>query len=420
LYKAPRGTSDILPQEQGYFRYIEEKAAGLCQLYGYERIDTPVFEDARLFIRTIGPGTDIVEKETYFFEDRSGQAMTLRPEGTAPICRAYLEHGMHNLPQPVRLYYFASIFRYERPQKGRYRQHQQFGAEALGDGDPALDAEVMDLAWRFFGGIGLSRLCLQINSIGCKLCRPHYLEKLKGYYSPQVKELCPDCKARLKRSPLRLLDCKKASCQGLARSAPRSTDYLCPQCKGHFESVMAYLTLLSIPFERNHRLVRGLDYYTKTVFEVQPQGEEGAQSALGGGGRYDDLIEELGGKPTPAVGFAVGIERIVLNMKQQGIAPPAPSGLRVFVAYFGDEAKDQAVRLTAELRQSGILAVSGMGHRSLKAQLRQANALGAAYALIIGQEEVRSGTVQLRDMARGEQKRVAVGEVITLLEEEAL
>jgi len=415
LYKAPRGTADILPQEQGYFRYVGEKAAELCRLYGYERIDTPLFEDARLFIRTIGPGTDIVEKETYSFEDRSGQAMTLRPEGTAPICRAYLEHGMHTLPQPVRLYYFASIFRYERPQKGRYRQHQQFGAEALGDGDPALDAEVIDMAWRLFERIGLSRLCLQLNSIGCKLCRPRYLEELKTYYSPHVGQLCPDCKARLERSPLRLLDCKKPLCQGLALAAPKSTDYLCPDCNGHFESVMSYLSLLGIEFEKNHRLVRGLDYYTRTVFEIQPQGQAGAQSALGGGGRYDDLIEELGGKPTPAVGFAVGIERIVLNMKEQGIAPAPSSEQKVFVAYSGDEAKEAAIKLTAALRRAGIAVVSGLGNRSLKAQLRQANALGAAYALILGEEEVGSGTVMLRDMVRGQQQRVAMGELASIL-----
>ena len=415
MYKAPRGTADILPGDQGYFGHIEEKAAELCRLYGYDRIDTPVFEDARLFVRTIGPGTDIVEKETYSFEDRSGQAMTLRPEGTAPICRAYLEHGMHNLPQPVRLYYFASIFRYERPQKGRYRQHQQFGIEALGDGDPALDAEVIDMAWRFFESLGLSHLCLQLNSIGCRLCRPHYLEQLKGYYSQHVEELCPDCKARLRRNPLRLLDCKKPSCQGLAAAAPKSTDSLCPDCKEHFESVVSYLSLLGIQFEKNHRLVRGLDYYTRTVFEVQPQGEEGAQSALGGGGRYDDLIEELGGKPTPAIGFAVGIERIVLNMKGQGIELPAASGQRVFVAYFGEEAKNEAVKLVATLRRSGIPTLSGLGDRSLRAQLRQANALGAVYALIIGGDEVKSGAVVLRDMAKGEQRRVPVDEALGLL-----
>ena len=415
MYRASRGTSDILPGEQGYFRYVEERAASVCQLYGYERIDTPVFEDARLFIRTIGSGTDIVEKETYTFDDRSGQAMTLRPEGTAPICRAYIEHGMYNLPQPVRLYYFASIFRYERPQKGRYRQHQQFGVEAIGDGDPALDAEVIDVAWRFFESLGLVNLSLQLNSIGCKLCRPAYLEELKGHYSAHVDRLCSDCKTRLRKNPLRLMDCKKPSCQDIAQSAPRSIEHLCSQCKEHFESVVKYLLILGIPFEKNHRLVRGLDYYTKTVFEIQPQGEEGAQSAVGGGGRYDDLIEELGGKPTPAIGFAVGIERIVLNMKQQGIIPPVPSGNKVFVAYLGDEAKAEAIKLSAELRRGGIAVICNLGDRSLKAQLRQANALGAAYALIIGEDEVGSRTVVLRNMEKGEQQKVPANEVLGLL-----
>ncbi len=416
MYKAPRGTSDILPQEQGYWRYIEEKASSLCQLYGYGRIDTPAFEDAGLFIRTIGPGTDIVEKETYTFEDRGGSPMTLRPEGTAPICRAYIEHGMHNLPQPVRLYYFASIFRYERPQKGRYRQHQQFGIEALGDGDPALDAEVIDMAWRLFASLGLGQLSLLLNSIGCKLCRPNYLEKLKGYYGEHVPRLCPDCKQRLRRNPLRLLDCKKPSCYGIAESAPRSIDHLCPQCKQHFESVIRYLSLLGIPFEQNHRLVRGLDYYTRTVFEIQPQGEEGAQTALGGGGRYDDLIEELGGRPTSAIGFAVGMDRIVLYMKKQGVSPYPSLTFKVFVAYLGERAKAEAVKLTAELRRAGIAVISSFGDRSLKAQLRQANAFGIPHAIIIGEDEVKSGTVVLRDMAKGEQTTVAIGEVVGLLE----
>ncbi|MDY6917138.1 MAG: histidine--tRNA ligase [Chloroflexota bacterium] len=415
MYKAPRGTVDILPAEQRRFRYVEGTAASLCQLYGYERIDTPVFEDAGLFVRTIGSGTDIVEKETYTFEDRSGQAMTLRPEGTAPICRAYIEHGMHNLPQPVRLYYIASIFRYERPQRGRYRQHQQFGAEAIGDGDPALDAEVIDLAWRLFDSLGMRNLSLFLNSIGCRACRPAYLEELKRHYSAYREQLCADCRARLVKNPLRLLDCKKPSCQSVAQSAPHSTDYLCSECAAHFGGVTTYLSLLGIPFQTNHRLVRGLDYYTKTVFEVQPEGEQGAQSALGGGGRYDGLIEELGGRPTPAVGFAVGIERVVLNMKQLGVDPQAASGCRVFVAYLGDEAKAEAMRLAAELRQGGIAVVSSFGDRSLKAQLRQANAVGAAHAAILGEDEVRTGIVMLRDMAKGRQEPVPSGDLVRVL-----
>lgn len=420
MYKVPRGTTDILPADQAYYRHVEGKAAELCQLYGYARIDTPVFEDASLFVRTIGSGTDIVEKETYTFEDRSGQSMTLRPEGTAPICRAYLEHGMHNLPQPVKLYYTASIFRYERPQKGRYRQHQQFGVEAIGDGDPALDAEVIEMAWRFFKSLGLRKLVLYVNSIGCRKCRPAYLKQLKRHYSGYVDGLCPDCRARFKRNPLRLLDCKKPSCQAAADAAPRSEDHLCPECKEHFKTVTRYLRLMKVPFKKDHRLVRGLDYYTRTVFELQPKGESGAQSALGGGGRYDDLIEELGGKPTPGIGFAVGIERIVLNMKGQRIVPPDCLPERLFVAYAGDGAKAEAVKFAAELRRCGIAAHSSFGRKSLKAQLRQANVLGVAYAFIFGEDEVKNGTVIYRDMQAGEQWEVAVADVFGLLAEDVI
>ena len=410
MYRAPRGTSDILPKEQPYWRFIEQKAVNLCQLYGYERIDSPVFEDTQLFSRSVGEDTDIVEKEMYTFEDRSRNKMTLRPEGTAPVCRAYLEHGLHNLPQPVKLYYIAPIFRYERPQAGRYRQHYQFGYEAIGDDDPALDAEVIDMAWQFFLSLNLRHLTLNLNSIGCKKCRPKYLAVLKDYYANYIRDICPDCKVRLKRNPLRLLDCKKPSCQQAASSAPRSVDHLCPQCDEHFNRLKGYLKLLEIPFEVNHRLVRGLDYYTRTVFEIQPE-EEGAQSTLGGGGRYDDLIEELGGKPTPALGFATGMERIVLNLKKQNIpVPPLPQP-QVFIAYAGDEVKGEAIKLAATLRRSGTGVIEAIGSKSLKAQLRQANNLGAHYAVIIGEQELKSGTVILRDMTTAQQKTVPISEL---------
>lgn len=415
MYKAPRGTSDILPQEQAYWRYIEQKIAELCRLYGYQRIDTPVFEDARLFVRTIGEGTDIVEKEMYSFEDRGGDFLTLRPEGTAPVCRAYLEHGMHNLPQPVKLYYLAPIFRYERPQAGRYRQHWQFGFEALGSPDPAIDAEVIDLACSFYQSLGLKDLRLKLNSIGCPNCRPKYLESLRDFYSERRELLCPDCKRRLERNPLRLLDCKKESCLGLGKQAPKIGDYLCQECRAHFDSLKKYLLLLKITFEEDHRLVRGLDYYTKTVFEIHPQGEEGAQTALGGGGRYDNLIEELGGKPTPAVGFAAGIERAILNLKKQGISVPSPPQTSVFVAYLNQEAKDRAIEYVAQLRREGIGAVFASGDRSLKAQLRQANALGANYTIIIGEDELRDGLIVWRDMVKSEQQRLSFAEALEIL-----
>jgi len=368
LYQAPRGTSDILPGEQAYWRHIEQKAADICQLYGYECIDTPAFEDTGLFIRSVGKETDIVQKEMYTFKDRGGNSITLRPEGTAPVCRAYLEHGLHNLPQPVKLYYLASIFRYERPQSGRYRQHYQFGYEAIGDSDPALDVEVIDMAWQFFLSLGLRQLSLKVNSIGCKQCRPEYLTSLKDYYADYIQNLCPECKTRLERNPLRLLDCKKPLCQQIADSAPRSIDHLCPQCNTHF----------------NH-----------------------------GGGRYDDLIEELGGKPTPAIGFATGIERIVLNLKKQKVPIPTLPRPEVFIAHIGDEAREEAVKLASTLRKKGIGAIEALGSKSLKAQLRQANTLGVLHAVIIGEQEVKSGTVILRDMTTSQQQTIP----LTQLEE---
>ncbi len=414
MYRAPRGTTDILPGAQAYWYHIAQKAAGLCQLYGYERIDSPVFEDTGLFARSVGDDTDIVEKEMYTFEDRGGNKITLRPEGTAPVCRAYLEHGLHNLPQPVKLYYITSIFRYERPQKGRLREHHQFGYEAIGDDDPAIDAEVIDMAWQLFQSLNLQQLTLILNSIGCKKCRPEYLAVLKDYYARYPREICPECKVRLGRNPLRLLDCKQPPCQQIANSAPRSVDHLCPQCADHFTRLKGYLKLLKLPFEVNHRLVRGLDYYTRTVFEVQPD-VEGAQSTLGGGGRYDDLIEELGGKPTPAVGFATGIERIILNLKRQNIPVPALPRPQVFIAHVGDEARDEALKLASMLRRSGTGVMEATGGKSLKAQLRQANNLGARYTVIIGEEEVKSGTAILKDMTTAQQKSVPASELQELL-----
>jgi histidyl-tRNA synthetase len=414
LYQSARGTSDILPAEQPYWRYVEQVAVNTSLLYGYQRIDTPIFEDTSLFRRGTGEYTDIVQKEMYTFDDRGGNSLTLKPEGTPPVCRAYIQHGLHNLPQPVKLYYLSPIFRYDRPQAGRYRQHYQFGCEAIGEADPALDAEVIDMAWRFYKSLGLVNLSLQINSIGCKACRPGYLTVLKEYYVKHAGELCADCQARLERNPLRLLDCKQTSCQKAAGAAPKNSGYLCPQCDEHFKKLQKYLGLLGIPFQLNHRLVRGLDYYTRTVFEIQPEAE-GGQSTLGGGGRYDDLIEELGGKPTPAIGFATGIERIISNIKKQSVNVPAPPGPRVLIAYLGDAARDESLKLAASLRQAGISAVTTAGGKSLKAQLRQANSLDARYTVILGEDEVKAGTATLRDMAGARQETVPLGDLAVRL-----
>src|SRR3990172_4777162 len=307
-YKAPRGTLDILPQDQPYWDRVWQASARVCSLFGYQRIETPVFEDATLFTRGVGEVTDIVQKEMYVFQDRGGQEMALRPEGTAPVCRAYLEHGMHNQPQPVRLWYWTPIFRYDRPQAGRYRQHHQFGVEAIGEADASLDAEVIELLWRVCEELGLAGLTLQLNSIGDPNCRPRYLEVLRDYYRDKLDRVCGDCRARFERNPLRLLDCKQPQCQPVIAGAPAITDYLCDDCAAHFAALRTYLEAAGISHELNPRLVRGLDYYTRTVFEIQPP-EEGSQNSIGGGGRYDGLIEQLGGRPTPGGGFGSGRKR---------------------------------------------------------------------------------------------------------------
>ncbi len=416
MYQAPRGTTDILSEGQAYYRYIEQKAAETCRLYGYERIDTPVFENTELFCRSIGEKTDIVEKEMYTFEDKGGNSITLRPEGTAPVCRAYIEHGMGNQPQPVKLYYLTSIFRYERPQAGRLRQHHQFGYEAIGEKDASLDAEVIELAWRFYEKLGLKELKLLLNSIGCKKCRPGYLESLRRYYQQHQQQLCNDCKNRLEKNVLRLLDCKKPACQTFIDGAPGSADNLCPECEEHFGLLKKYLEQLKLPFTVDHRLVRGLDYYTRTVFEIQPQ-TGGAQSTIGGGGRYDDLIAELGGKDTPAIGFATGIERIILNLKNQGVAVPAAPAPQVFIARAGDDASQAALKLASELRQAGISILQAAASKSLKAQMKQADKCGARYVIIVGREETAAGCVTLRDMTTASQETVTLAELAGRLQD---
>jgi len=377
----------------------------VCRLYGYERIDTPAFEDYGLFARADASGTDLVEKEMYVFEDRSGQQLTLRAENTAPVCRAYVEHGMSNLPQPVRLYYLGATFRYERPQAGRYRQHHQFGCEALGDASANLDVEVIELALQFLSSLGLQQLKVLLNSIGCRQCQPEYVRVLRRHYEALAGEVCDDCRIRMVRNPLRLLDCKEPACKLIADAAPRISDYLCPECESHFREVQQQLRVLDVPFTLNHKLVRGLDYYTRTVFEILPQ-REGSQSAIVGGGRYDGLIEQIGGRPTPGVGFATGIERIILNLKEQQLGVPPLPAPRVYLAHMGDAARLATVALARSLRSAGIGVVASTGGKSLKAQLRHANSLGTRYTVILGDDEIRSGAAVVRDMTLNQQESV--------------
>ena len=415
MYRAPRGTADILPEEQRYWRYVEAEAREIARRYGYGRLDTPVFEHSNLFVRGVGQVTDIVEKEMYTFQDRGGDYVALRPEGTAPVCRAYLEHGMRNLPQPVRMYYFCPVFRYDRPQAGRFRQHHQFGVEALGDGDPSVDAEVIEMAWQLMKGLGLRDLTLLINSIGDPQCRPAYLERLKAYYASRLDRLCRDCAERLERNPLRLLDCKQPACTDMAREAPQTVESLCQECRDHWERLLSYLQKLEIPFTVEPKLVRGLDYYTRTVFEIQPP-EEGGQSNICGGGRYDGLIQELGGPPTPGIGFGAGLERMILNIKRQNVAVPEGSFVSAVVAHLGDAAKETAMSLASELRSRGVGAVLAPAGRSLKSQMRYANSLGIPYALILGEDEIKNGSVIIRDMSRGEQREAPIQEAAQELE----
>ena len=405
-YRALQGFSDILPDEQRYWRFVENAATRVAELYGYRRIETPILEETAVYRRTSGEGTDIVEKEMYSFADRPDKeghstSLTLRPEGTAGVVRAYLEHGLFKWPQPVKLYYMsAATFRHDKPQAGRYREHHQFGVEALGDSDPAIDAEIIALLYQLYTELGLKGIQPQINSIGDMNCRPQYIARLKEYYRPLLNECCDDCKVRFEKNPLRLLDCKEPQDQPKIAAAPKIADYLCEPCREHFDAVQHYLTLYGVPFKLNPLLVRGLDYYTRTVFEFISDADG---LAISSGGRYDGLAEVLGGNPTPGIGFGAGVERIVREMKQQGIEPPPEEKPRAFVVYLArtPELKDAVVRLVAQLRRAGIKTEMSYGDRSGKAQMKQANASGAAYAVLLGENELANGFVSVRDLRSG-------------------
>lgn len=403
--KAPRGTNDILPDSIAMWQYIEDKLRDVFARFGYAEIRTPIFEETRLFERGIGEFTDIVEKEMYTFTDKAGRSLTLRPEGTAPVVRAYLEHKLYGRSQPVKLYYVGPMFRYERPQAGRYRQFYQYGAEALGTQDPATDAEMVAIPIELYRSIGLSEFEVQVNSIGCPRCRGRYRAHLKEMLSKRVAALCPSCQRRLERNPLRVLDCKEEKCQEQMGDVPPIIDYLCDECEEHLKRVCQYLSVLDIPYVVNSRLVRGFDYYTKTVFEIICP-ELGAQSAIAGGGRYDGLIEECGGPPTPAVGFAAGMERLVLALAEQGWKVPGTNGMDVYVAGIGDESRSFVVGLTLRLRRAGLSVEMDYGGRSLKAQMKAADRCNARYTVIVGEEELRQDRAVIRHMATGEQEEV--------------
>jgi histidyl-tRNA synthetase len=404
-FQSPKGTKDVLPGEQVYWQHVEAVIRGLVRLYGYERLDLPLFEETALFQRGVGEGTDIVEKEMYTFTDKGGTQITLRPEFTAGVVRAYIEHGMASLPKPVKVWSMGPVFRYERPQAGRYRQFHQFNVEALGETDPALDFEIMQVAWHLYDDLGFHNLSFQLNSIGCPRCKPGYLKQLASTYQRHQDAVCGDCRKRLVKNPLRLLDCKADSCQPFIASAPAIYEHLCAECSAHFQSLRGYLDALKKPYTLNHRLVRGLDYYTKTVFEVWAEGI-GSQNAVCGGGRYDGLAEILGGQPTPGVGFASGLERIVLTLQhQRGTVPGAPVPV-VYFACQGTEAEKKAAAVLTGLREKGVQGIMGFGSRSLKAQLREADRRQARFTAIIGESELAKEEVLLRRMDGGAQETV--------------
>ncbi len=414
LTNAPRGTKDILPDTVGEWTYVEQKIRDLCSRYGYREIRTPMFEHTELFHRGIGEGTDVVDKEMYTFKDRGDRSITLRPENTASAVRAYLQNKLYGDSSLTKLFYIGSMFRYDRPQAGRMREFHQFGIEALGEENPAVDAEVILLAVDFLRSLGLKDLELSLNSVGCPSCRPVYRKALQDYFRDKLDDLCDDCKDRFDRSPLRILDCKVDADKPFMKDAPRITDCLCDACQDHFHMVQEYLSHAGISFQLDPRLVRGLDYYTKTAFEIK-YAPLGAQSAVAGGGRYDGLIEEIGGKPTPAVGFATGLERVLLALEKQGLLPEQDRKIDGFVIALGDAAQFPAFGLLEKLRRAGLKVGMDYAGRSMKAQMKQANKAGARYALIIGEEEVKESCVQLKNMANSEQQKVSFDNIVEKL-----
>jgi histidyl-tRNA synthetase len=416
-FQRPRGMHDVLPEDWQYMDYVFRTAESVWRSHEFEHIDVPIAENVDLFARAIGEGTDIVEKEMFLLKDRGGDRLALRPEFTAGLVRAYIENGLNSRPQPVKVYAYGPLFRAERPQAGRYRQFHQVDFEIFGGSKPSLDVQVIQLTWRILERLGLKNLTVQINSIGCSECRPLYRQTLLDYYRPHGQKLCADCKKRIKRNPLRLLDCKEEKCQRLALNAPQMFDSLCEACHDHFKQVLETLDELDIPYILNSRLVRGLDYYSRTVFEVWPEtkGGELAQSSLGGGGRYDGLVELMGGQPTPAVGVALGVERLVEEMKRQNIkAPPAPAP-RVFLAQLGEKAKKYSFRLFEDLYATGIDVIESFGRDSLKSQLKQAEKKAVLFTLILGQKEAVDNTIIVRDMATGVQEVISQEQMIKYL-----
>lgn len=411
ITNAIKGTLDLLPKESCKTQYIEAAVREIAENYGFLEMRTPVFEHTELFQRSVGETTDVVQKEMYTFEDKGGRSITLRPEGTAGAARAFLEHGLFNDALPQKIYYLTSCYRYEKPQAGRLREFHQFGVESFGAGTPAADAEIISLAHAVFRYLGVQNLTLEINSIGCPECRKKFQEALKAYFESYREQLCDTCKSRLERNPMRILDCKSPVCSEIAAGAPKILDYLCDDCRAHFDAVQKYLQAMDIAFTVNPTIVRGLDYYTRTVFEFVSS-EIGAQGTVCGGGRYDGLLEELGGKPMPACGFGMGIERLLLLMEAQGVPFPEPKKCDVYLVSMGEEAGLKAAALAEQLREEGLSAQFDTVGRGLKAQMKYADKIGAAYTVVLGDAELESRRVNLKNMRDGMQTELDLDDFV--------
>ena len=404
---------DILPEEQKYWRYILKKSASLADDYNFDKIDTPVLEQTELFIRSAGIGTDVVDKELYSLKTKGGDDLTLRPEGTASIVRAYLENGMNVRPHPVKLYYYGPMFRHDQPQQGRYRQFHHFGVETIGDASEIIDAELIFLAYKLLNSLGLDNYNVHINSMGDSSCRPAYIRTLKDFYKNRLKKVCAQCRMRYKKNVLRMLDCKEEGCKETGKDAPPIIDFLDDDCKHHFKRVLEILDEAKVPYILNPHLVRGLEYYTRTVFEFLPEENIGAQSTVIGGGRYDRLIDFMGGTKTPAAGWAMGIERIILALKERNVSVPE-IGIKpkVFLVQLGDAAKKKSLTLFENLRKAGVEVKSSLGRDSIKSQLRIANRLGVKYTLIFGQKEALEDTIIVREMETGIQETILLDKIV--------
>ena len=410
-FRTPRGVHDVLPGDHEYHTYIKKVIRHRARQAGFCRITTPSFEFTEVFKRTIGDESDIVSKEMYTFEDRKGRSLTLKPESTAGVCRAYIQHGMQELPQPVLVFYFEPHYRYDRPQKGRYRQFWQFGFEIIGESDPALDAQLIQLINKIHEDLGLGDLFrIQLNTIGTAESREKYMQALQDYYVGKERSLCDNCKNRLESNPMRLLDCKEEDCKILAELAPVMNDYMDKESLEFHEELKSYLDEIGLEYDENPRLVRGLDYYSKTVFEFWDK-TEGSQNAVGGGGRYDGLIELLGGEPTPGMGYAGGVDRLIANMKREKIKVPSKDNLHVFVAQLGKDSKKKCLRLIEDLREAGVKTMGALGKGSINKQLKLADKFKVDYAVLMGITEVREGTAIIRDMEMGVQETVAFEDV---------